>query len=169
MIVKAISTTIDTGTEWLDKGHDTAGLLFLRLILAWEFGSAGLKKLNGENWFGHISDQFPFPVSLIPVDVNWFLATWGELVGAAMLALGLGTRFAAAMLIFVDIVALISVHYSPDWTTLAELWQGYAITDKGFGNFRIPLLFLIMLLPLLFRGGGLVSLDALIKRLTHKA
>ncbi|MGI9274121.1 MAG: HvfX family Cu-binding RiPP maturation protein [Endozoicomonas sp.] len=159
-----ISQAITTTGQWLDKGHDTFGLLLLRLILAWEFWYAGMKKLNGENWFGHIVEQFPFPVSLLPVDLNWALATWGELIGAAMLAFGLGTRFAALLLIFIDVVALISVHYSPEWTTLAELWQGYAISDKGFGNFRIPLLFLIMLLPLLFRGGGKVSLDHLVIR-----
>ena len=157
-----ISQVATISSRWLDRGHDTFGLLFLRLILAWEFWTAGMKKLNGENWFGHIADQFPFPVSLIPIDINWMLATWGELIGAALLVLGLGTRFAALALIFIDVVALLSVHYSPEWTTLTELWQGYAISDKGFGNFRIPLLFLIMLLPLLFRGGGKISADHLI-------
>ena len=33
------------------------------------------------------------------------------------------------------------------------------VSDKGFGNYRIPLLFLAMLIPLVFKGAGKLSLD----------
>jgi len=33
------------------------------------------------------------------------------------------------------------------------------VSDKGFGNYRIPLLFLAMLVPLVFKGAGKLSLD----------
>ncbi|NOQ63383.1 MAG: DoxX family protein, partial [Methyloprofundus sp.] len=57
------------------------------------------------------------------------------------------------------IVAINTVHWPAEWNTLAELWQGYAISDKGHGNFKLPLLYLIMFIPLLFNGAGKWSLD----------
>ena len=62
------------------------------------------------------------------------------------------------------VVAIIGVHLPDDWSSLAELWKGYAVSDKGFGNFRIPLLFLVMLLPLVLKGPGKLSLDHLLAR-----
>jgi putative oxidoreductase len=49
-----------------------------------------------------------------------------------------------------------------NWQTLQDLAMGYAISDKGFGNFKLPLIFAVMLLPLVFKGAGRLSLDALI-------
>jgi len=60
------------------------------------------------------------------------------------------------------IVAIAAVHWPTEWHGLAELWQGYAITDHGFGNFKLPLLFLVMLLPLILGGGGALSIDRLL-------
>lgn len=54
------------------------------------------------------------------------------------------------------------MHWPESWSTLAELWKGYAITDKGYGNYKLPLLLLIMLLPLFFNGAGKLSVDHLI-------
>lgn len=48
------------------------------------------------------------------------------------------------------------------FATFAELWRCHAVTDKGFGNYRIPLLFIAMLVPLVFQGGGKLSLDHLL-------
>jgi len=64
----------------------------------------------------------------------------------------------------VTIVAISGVHWPDEWSSLAELWKGYAVSDKGFGNFRIPLLFLVMLLPLVFQGAGKLSLDNIFAR-----
>lgn len=144
----------------LDPAGDWVGLLPLRLILAYEFGSAGFKKLNGSNWFGRIQDNFPFPFNVIPVEISWFMATWTEVLGGFALALGLFTRFWAFSLIIVTIVAISGVHWPAEWNSLAELWQSYAITKKdGFGNFRIPLIFIVMLLPLVLSGAGKASID----------
>jgi putative oxidoreductase len=49
-----------------------------------------------------------------------------------------------------------------EWSTFADLAMGYSISDQGYGNFKLPLLFAAMLLPLVFRGAGKLSLDALI-------
>jgi len=151
-------------TDVLDPAGDWIALLPIRLLMAYEYFHAGRMKFNGSNWFTNIQDNFPFPFDVIPVEISWFLATWTELIGGTMLFLGLFTRFWAFSLIIVTIVAIAGVHWPHDWSSLAELWKGYAITDKGFGNYRIPLLFLAMLFPLVFVGAGKLSLDHLLLR-----
>ena len=56
------------------------------------------------------------------------------------------------------------MHWPDQWDSLAELWKGYAITDKGFGNYRVPLLFIAMLIPLMFAGAGKLSLDNILAK-----
>lgn len=148
----------------LDPAGDWLALLPIRLLMAYEFGRAGRMKLNGNNWFANIQDDFPFPFNVIPVEISWFLATWTEILGAAGLVLGLFTRFWALGLIIVTLVAISGVHLPDEWNSLAELWKGYAVTDKGFGNFRIPLLFVAMLVPLVFKGAGKLSLDHMLAK-----
>jgi len=97
------------------------------------------------------------------------LATWFELAGALLLLFGLFTRFAALSLIILTAVATAAVHWPDMWHTLEMLWEGYAITDRGAGNFKLPLLFIVMLLPLVFGGAGRLSLDHLLRRLTGRA
>ena len=150
----------------LETSGDWIALLPIRLLMAWEFGRAGIAKYNGSNWFANVQDNFPFPFNVVPVEMSWFLAAWFEILGAIGLVLGLFTRFWAFSLIVLTMVAIGGVHWPDQWNSLAELWQGYTVTDKGFGNFRIPLLFLVMLLPLVFRGAGKLSVDhLLVKRL----
>ncbi|MBT8061847.1 MAG: DoxX family protein [Xanthomonadales bacterium] len=149
--------------------------LALRLIMFWEFWESGLVKLRGENWFQHIPTNdwvkgFPFPVSVMPNDFNWFFATWGELVFSVMVLLGLFTRVSAFGLIIFTAVATSAVHWPADWSSLGELWNGYAISVKdGAGNYKLPLLFVLMLLPLVFHGGGKLSLDRVLLKLTGRA
>ena len=146
-------------TDALDGLGAWVGLLPIRLLMAYEFGRAGLMKLNGNNWFANVQDSFPFPFNVVPVEISWFLATWAEILGAAGLVFGLFTRFWAFSLIILTVVAILGVHWPDDWSTLAELWKGYSVSNKGFGNFRIPLLFLVMLIPLVVFGPGRLSID----------
>jgi putative oxidoreductase len=148
--------------------------LALRLILFWEFWEAGIKKFRGDNWFAQIpwadwQKGFPWPFELLPANLNWALATWAEMAFAIALLLGLFTRLAAVSLLVITMVAAAAVHWPTDWAGLEGLWQGYVITAKDAGNFKLPLLFLIMLLPLVFNGGGRISLDRLLLRLTERA
>lgn len=143
----------------LEPAGDWVALLPIRLLLAYEFGKAGLMKYDGNNWFGNVQDNFPFPFNVLPVELSWFLATWFEILGAIGLVVGLFTRFWAFSLVILTIVAIAGVHWPDDYSSLAELWKGYAVTDKGFGNYRIPLLFLAMLFPLVLKGAGKLSLD----------
>jgi len=151
-------------TGGLDRVGTWLPALFLRLILAWEFWEAGVMKYNGNNWFNGIQDSFPFPFNVIDPSISWFLATWAELIGAVLLVVGLFTRFASLSLIILTIVAALAVHWPDSYGSLGELWKGYAITNKGFGNFKLPLLYLLMLLPLLFNGAGKASIDHILKK-----
>lgn len=156
-LAQAKMARLNSAGEWLPP-------LFLRMILFWEFFESGLEKFNGDNWFSHIKDNFPFPFNYIDTNISWFMATWGEMVFAVMLLIGLGTRFAAISLVVITSVATAAVHWPAEYGSLAELWQGYAISNDGFGNFKLPLLFIIMLMPLVFSGGGKFSLDYLIAK-----
>lgn len=144
-------------------GHWLAPLA-LRLILFWEFWEAGREKFSGSNWFMNIQGQFPFPFNLVPSGISWTMATWFELIGAAALLLGLGTRFFAFGLSVLTVVAIAAVHWPSDFMGVADLLMGYAITDKGHGNYKLPLIFLVMLLPLVLHGAGKLSLDELLVR-----
>tara|TARA_R110002096_G_scaffold65006_4_gene158314 strand:+ start:39906 stop:40403 length:498 start_codon:yes stop_codon:yes gene_type:complete len=148
----------------LDPAGDYVALLPIRLLMAYEFGKAGLTKFNGNNWFGRYQEDFLFPFNHVPVEISWFMATWAEILGGLCLFFGLFTRFWALSLIIVSIVAISGVHWPDDWNSLAELWKGYAITNKGFGNYRVPLLFIAMLIPLVFRGAGKLSIDQLLAK-----
>lgn len=139
--------------------------LGLRLILAWEFGEAGFEKLHGTNWFADIN--FPFPFNLLPPDFSWGLATFFEIVGALALAFGVATRFFSISLIILTIVAISAVHWPEHFSSLSELLKGYRIIDEnedGFGNYKLPVIFIIMFLPLLFNGAGKASVDYWLSR-----
>jgi putative oxidoreductase len=163
----------DTLTARLRASGDWIWPLALRAILAWEFWESGITKMRGSNWFADIpwadwQKGFPWPFSAMPQDLNWLAATWGELAFAALLLFGLFTRFAAIALIVITAVATAAVHWPAQWDTFETLWKGYVITARDAGNFKLPLLFIVMLLPLVFHGGGRASLDYLLVSITGR-
>ncbi|RYD14023.1 MAG: DoxX family protein [Lysobacteraceae bacterium] len=162
--VETIAALHSSITARLDGVGRSLPPLVLRLVMGWEFWESGIEKLRGENWFAAIQERFPFPFDLLPAGFSWTLSTWTELVGAVLLWIGLGTRVAAFALLFVTFVATAAVHWPDMGTMWSDLLQGYAITDKGHGNFKLPLLFAVMLLPLSFGGAGKLSLDHLVAR-----
>lgn len=151
-------------TARLNGAGEAIPSLVMRLVMGWEFFHAGLAKYHGSNWFGDIRDQFPFPFDVVPTALSWQIATWFELVGAVCLWLGLGTRFWAFNLLFLTFVATAAVHWPDMWSMWSDLLAGYSISDNGHGNFKLPLLFVVMLLPLVFNGPGKLSLDHLVAR-----
>ena len=108
-----------------------------------------MQKWSGENWFAEINDQFPFPFNLLPDSVNWNLAMWAELVFPVLLLLGLATRLSALGLIIVTAVAWAAVH------------AGYNVCDNGY---KMALIYIVVLIPILLQGAGCLSLDALLKK-----
>ena len=159
-----VLNTSKSTVRLLDKSAPWLALLLLRVLIGWEYLEAGIEKLHGENWFTDIQSQFPFPFSVVPPAISWQMATWFEIIGGVALIIGLGTRFFALSLIILTVVAISAVHWPADWNTFAELMKGYVISDDGFGNFKLPVLFLAMLVPLLFFGPGKLSIDAFIRR-----
>ncbi len=146
-LILALSATFGLLTkvgEWLAP-------VGLRLLLAYEFWQSGLEKWHGENWFADIQDRFPFPFNLVSPEISWQLSTWAELIAPVLLVLGLGTRFASVSLIVLTVVAWISVHAG----------NGYNVCDNGY---QLPLMYLVMLVPLLLSGPGKLSLDHWIAR-----
>ena len=163
----------DNITARLRTSGDYIWPLALRVIMFWEFWEAGSKKLNGENWFADIpwavwQKGFPWPLSTLPTELNWLAATWGELFFSVLILFGLFTRFAAISLLVITVVATAAVHWPADWTSLAELWNGYVISAGDDGNFKLPLLFVVILLPLVFHGGGKISADHLLLKMTGR-
>jgi putative oxidoreductase len=154
---KSVIQMLDSSAPWI-------GLLAVRLLMGWEYLEAGMEKFRGQNWFSDIQSNFPFPFNLVPPAISWQMATWFEIIGGIALIIGLGTRFFAVSLIVLTVVAISAVHWPADWQTFADLLKGYVISDDGFGNFKLPILFLAMLTALLFYGPGKLSMDAFIRR-----
>ena len=140
---------------WLERIAPVLPPLMVRLLLAWEFGESGYEKYTGTNWFADLT--FPFPFNL-----SWNISMVFELAGAAALMLGLATRFFTVSLMGLTVVAIASVHWPEHWGTVTELLRGYRIVDEagdGFGNYKLPVIYLVLFLPLLFGGAGKLSLD----------
>jgi putative oxidoreductase len=137
------------------KTLQPAGLLALRLWLAQEFLLAGCTKLStglhAPDWFASLS--FPFPLALLPNDINWIIAGTSEIGLAVLLALGLFGRFAATGLLFITWVAVYSVHFDLGW----HGWNQIE-TEHGLG-YKVPLMMGIMLLQLVCVGMGKWSFD----------
>ncbi len=156
---QCICSQLNAINTWLPQ-------LALRLLLAWEFGEAGFEKLHGTNWFADLT--FPFPFNLLPPDVSWNISMFFEIAGALALVLGLATRFFSISLIILTVVAIASVHWPEHYTTFGNLLKGYRIVDEnndGFGNYKLPLMYIVMFLPLLLGGAGKVSLDCWLHKL----
>ncbi|MDA3934579.1 MAG: DoxX family protein [Gammaproteobacteria bacterium] len=169
-----VTDLYDDLTARLRASGDWVWPTTLRLIMFAEFWAAGQMKLGasvGESgapgWFA--GKEFPMPFDWLPAGLNWNMVAYGEVIFSVLLLLGLFTRFAAFSLLVITTIAIVSTHWPAEWSSLAELWQGYAITNKGFGNYRVPLLFMLILLPLIFHGGGKLSIDTLLRKLTARA
>lgn len=137
----------------IGKTNDTlawfswALLLYFRAHVAWVFLKSGWWKLT--NWETNLTIfEYEYDVPLLNYEVAAWLATFGELVFPVFLVIGLGTRYAAILVQFINIMAVVS-YYS----TLA----------KGAG-LALHQLYGAMLLTLMVYGGGLVSVDHWLKQ-----
>lgn len=119
--------------------------LGIRLFVANVFFSAGLVKIA--SWSTTLAlFESEYAVPLLPSNVAAYMGTAAELGLPVLLALGLGTRFAAAALFVFNIIAVISY---PD---LGEV----GLKDHQYWG--------LLLLVTLFHGPGKLSLDHLIRR-----
>ncbi|NOL50242.1 DoxX family protein [Pelistega europaea] len=132
-------------TTW---GKDIS-LLILRLFVAYEFIEAGLEKWGGENWFAHIQEAFPIPFNWFPVELNWQIAMWAEIIVPVLLVIGLFGRIGSLILFVLTLVAWYAVHSG----------NGYNVCHNGY---KMAVIYLITLIPLAMQGMGRFSLDYLI-------
>ena len=79
---------------------------------------------------------------------------YAELLLPVLLLLGLATRLSALGLIIVTAVAWAAVHAG----------LGYNVCDNGY---KMALIYIVVLIPLLLQGAGTWSLDQLIKHRFH--
>ena len=164
--------------------------LAMRLYLVPVFWMAGTQKIAGmENtidWFGNPDWGLglPFPSLLA------HLAAYTEAVGALLLLLGLAIRWISVPLIVTMLVAAFAVHWDNGWAAIAdssaqevavrlgaarEILQEHGnyswLTEKGSyvilnNGIEFAVTYLVMLLGLLFSGGGrFTSVDYYLSRL----
>lgn len=118
-----MKSTTHLVAQWYDRAiHLTKHLdglvsIILRLILAPVLIGAGWEKISGTNWFSQ--ELLPFPFSILPTELSWFLASWTEFIGGICLLLGLGTRLWAIPLAITMLVAALSVHWDNGWPAIA--------------------------------------------------
>jgi putative oxidoreductase len=129
------------------------GLLLLRLTVGLIFAAHGTQKLFG--WFGgpglDATGQFFAMIGFPPGQRHALMAGLAETGGGLLLALGLFTQLAAALLFSVMFVAAVTVHI-----------------QKGFfaqnGGYEYTLALGVAALAVAFTGPGSLSLDALLGR-----
>jgi uncharacterized membrane protein YphA (DoxX/SURF4 family) len=167
--------------------------LALRLYLVPVFWMAGTQKIrsmdNTIEWFGNADYGLGLPVPWLLAP----LAAYTEAIGALLLLLGLATRWISIPLIITMLVAIFSVHWANGWSAIAdsslpdvaqrlgaarEILREHGnyswLTDKGSlvilnNGIEFGVTYLVMLLSLLFTGGGrFVSVDYYLGRLIDR-
>jgi len=144
--MSALVRLLKTGRNLAEGIPYSLVALIARLSVASVFWRSGLTKVD--EYFQVRSTTFflfkeEYKVPVIPPEVLAYLATYQELIGAVLLAIGLATRLTA--LAFIGMVAVIQVFVYPQGWPDHILW--------------FALLFLLVA-----RGPGAISVDHLIWR-----
>jgi len=125
------------------------GLLILRLTVGLTLAAHGTQKLFG--WFGgpglDATGQFFEMIGFVPGRRHALMAGLAETGGGLLMALGLLTPFAAAVVFGVMLVAAFSVHIK----------KGFFITNGGY---EYTLVLGVAALTHAFTGPGSLSVDA---------
>jgi putative oxidoreductase len=128
------------------------GLLILRLTVGLTLAAHGAQKLLG--WFGgpglDVTGQFFELIRFMPGRRHALMAAVAETGGGLLLALGLLTPFAAAVVFGVMLVAAFGVHIK----------KGFFLTSGGC---EYTLVLGVAALTLAFTGPGSLSADALLR------
>lgn len=127
------------------------GLLLLRLAVGLTLAAHGTQKLFG--WFGgpglSAAGQFFTVLGFPPGRRHALMAALGETLGGVLLAVGLATPAAVALVVSVMMVAVMTVHLA-----------------KGFfsqnGGYEYPFVLAMAALTLAFTGPGSLSIDAVV-------
>ncbi len=119
-------------------------LLGARVYVGWVFFSAGLSKLK--DWESTLElFEYEYAVPVLNFEVAAYLATFGEIALPILLILGLATRFSAAGLTILNIVAVISLEeMAPAAYYLHVIWG-------------------LLLAQIILFSAGFLSLDKVVK------
>ncbi len=127
------------------------GILILRLVVGLTLAAHGAQKLFG--WFGGYglkgTGGFLEQLGFVPGRRQALFAGLAEAVGGLLLALGLATPLAAALIIAVMTVASVSVH----------LKHGFFNHNQGY---EYTLILAAVALSIAMTGPGAISLDAVL-------
>lgn len=164
-----VNDLYEKGRGVLSKAEDIP-LLFLRVILAYTFFGPAMSKINDiestAGFFEYLG--IPFPL------LNAYLAAGTEIVGAVLLALGLLTRFMSIPLLFVMVVAIATVHGAHGFHVImpgdAFSWENPFINGVEVphtvvvlqNGYEMVMYYMAMLMVLVTKGAGRLSLDFLI-------
>jgi putative oxidoreductase len=134
----------------LIKTSENWGILLIRIALGTIMFAHGAQKVFG--WWGGpglnqwIAQNAPFP-DMRPPWLWLGAAALSELIGGAMVIIGLYTRIGAFFISCVMLTAILGVHWK----------SGFFIKDGGF---EYPLALIGMAAALLVHGGGSASIDS---------
>ena len=115
-VIQATADSYDRAISAISHLDGVVSLL-IRLILGPVLIAAGWEKLADENWFSQ--GVLPFPFSVLPTELSWFLASWTEFLGGICLLLGLAVRLWSIPLAIAMLVAAVSVHWDNGWPAIA--------------------------------------------------
>ena len=143
------SALVRFGNIALDKlsQHEWLGPLLLRLVFGWFWLETGWAKLHNLEFFSQRFVEWGIPLPMLSATASGAV----DLVGGALLILGLGTRLVAVPMIVNMLVAL-AVVVLPGISTFNEFVE----LDE--------VLYVAVLFWLLMAGPGKASLDHLIAR-----
>ncbi|MGA7928457.1 MAG: DoxX family protein [Candidatus Sulfotelmatobacter sp.] len=127
------------------------GLLLLRLTVGLTLAAHGAQKLFG--WFGgpglSTTGQFFTVLGFPPGRRHALMAALGETVSGALLAVGLATPAAVAVVVSVMLVAAVTAHLS----------KGFFVQNGGY---EYAFVLAVAALTIAFTGPGSLSIDALV-------
>jgi len=122
-------------------------LLLIRLTLAYGFYTPAINKWQDINaiasWFE--SMNYPLP------KLNAYMAAGTEMAGVVLLTIGFASRIISIPLIFVMLVAILTVHFGNGW-------------EASNNGFEIPFYYMIMLFVILIYGPGRISLEGILRK-----
>jgi putative oxidoreductase len=116
-----------------------AGVMLLRLFLAWIFIAAGAGKLFGA--WGGVGIQgftgFLTKIGIPSPEIMAYVVGWTELVAGLLLLFGFLTRLAAVAIMIMMAVAIAKVHLNDFNYPAVVLLSALALLEVGSGVFSI--------------------------------
>ena len=146
--MRALYKKFVKGTE---KLRDVQLLLF-RFILAIGFYGPAMMKVKNLSGVAEWFESMNYPLPMVTATLSMVT----EVTGIVLLIVGLGTRLISIPLMFVMVIATLTVH----------LPNGFPAGENGF---EIPLYYFLMLFALVVYGSGKYSLDHLFSKRSLKS